>query len=74
MQHYNDRWRAYRKNIAQYMGTRNAVTSFQPMQEEENRRFLKGVLNQPEKLMDHIRTYVFSDTFYSHLSDHNYIM
>ena len=55
MQHYNDRWRAYRKNIAQYMGSRNAITGFQPMQQEETHRFLKNVLDDPAKLMDHIR-------------------
>ena len=55
-QHYTDRFRAYRKNIHNTIGTKNAVSRYYPHQETEVRRFLYRVLEEPEKLLHHIRT------------------
>ncbi|KAI5123170.1 hypothetical protein M0805_000871 [Coniferiporia weirii] len=55
-QPYSDRFRAYRKNIQQVMGTKAAVSKFYPHQDVEVRRFILRVLEEPEKLNQHIRT------------------
>lgn len=52
----NDCFRAHRKSFRQAIGTRSAVTGFQSLQTAEARRFLFRVLEDPEKLQDHIRT------------------
>ncbi|THG94402.1 hypothetical protein EW145_g8146, partial [Phellinidium pouzarii] len=55
-QHYSDRFRVYRKNISQVMGTKAAVSRFYPHQDVEVRRFIFRILEDPEKLQQHIRT------------------
>ena len=52
----NDRFRAYRKQIAQAMGSNNALAKFIPLQEIEVSRFLLRTLQRPEDLVKHIRT------------------
>ena len=56
MQHYSPRFRAYRKNIYQLMGSKNALTKFNPLIEEETRRTLIRIVEDPQQLMGHIRT------------------
>lgn len=63
-QHYTDRFRAYRKNIHAVMGSKSAVSRFYPLQDVEVRRFLLRVLEEPENLLHHIRTWVCYFCFY----------
>ncbi|KLO12343.1 cytochrome P450 [Schizopora paradoxa] len=56
MQHYSPRFRAYRKNIYQLMGSKNAINKFNPLIEEETRRTLIRIVEDPQQLMGHIRT------------------
>ena len=53
---YTDMFRAYRKSILQSLGTKTAVSRFHPLQEVEVRRFALRVLEEPDKLQQHIRT------------------
>lgn len=55
---YGDRFRTIRKNVHQYLGTGNSMLQHHPMEETEARRFLLRVLKSPNKLADHIRTFV----------------
>ena len=55
-QMYSDRFRAYRKNIHAILGSKMAVSKFYPLQEVEVRRFALRVLEQPENLIQHVRT------------------
>ena len=57
---YSDRFRAQRKNIHAVIGTKAAVSRFFELQEAEVRRFLFRVLESPEELLHHIRTFVSS--------------
>lgn len=51
----SDLWRASRKNIHQVLGTKAAVARFYPLQEVEARRFVFRVIEEPRKLLQHIR-------------------
>ena len=55
-QMYSDRFRAYRRAIHGVMGTKAAVARFYPHQDVEVRRFILRVLDDPERLQQHIRT------------------
>lgn len=55
---YNERFRVYRKNMSRIIGSRNAVSQFNGLQEAEVGHFLLHVLNNPDKLTEHIRRYV----------------
>ncbi|KIK38430.1 hypothetical protein CY34DRAFT_809316, partial [Suillus luteus UH-Slu-Lm8-n1] len=52
---YGDRFRQYRKNIHQIMGSRAALNVYHLIEEIETRRFLKRVFSNPEQLQAHIR-------------------
>ena len=56
-QMYSERFKAYRRNVHAILGTRAAVSKFNELQETEARRFALRVLNTPENLTHHIRTY-----------------
>ena len=58
MQHNSSRFRAFRRCIFQAIGTRSAVARHSKFIEVEARRFLLRMLESPEKVMQHIRTYV----------------
>ena len=60
MQHYSSRFRAYRKYIYQTIGTRSAVARHHKLIEIEARRFLLRMLESPENVLQHIRTYARS--------------
>lgn len=53
---YNDRLRQYRKLFSRLFGSRNSTAVFNPIEEEETRRFVRNVLQKPENLVDHIRS------------------
>ncbi|EJC98992.1 cytochrome P450 monooxygenase [Fomitiporia mediterranea MF3/22] len=53
---YSDRFRAYRKNVRMHLGTKQAVSRLNLLQDIEVRRFLLRVLEEPDKLFHHIRT------------------
>lgn len=55
---YTDQLRACRKGIRQIIGTSNALSRLESLQEVETRRFLLRILEEPEseKLRTHIRT------------------
>ncbi|TDL20079.1 cytochrome P450 oxidoreductase OrdA-like protein [Rickenella mellea] len=56
LQPYGHRFRSYRKNIYQLMGTKASVLSqFSELEEKETRRFLRRVLKDPEMLREHVR-------------------
>lgn len=50
------RFRAYRKSLRRFMGTKSAITRFHSIQTIGIRRFLFRVLEDPEKLPEHFRT------------------
>ncbi|KAG2366904.1 cytochrome P450 [Suillus spraguei] len=52
---YGDRWRQYRKNIHQIMGSRAALHVYYPIEEIETRKFLKRVFSNPEQLRAHVQ-------------------
>lgn len=56
MQTYSDQFRAYRKAMHRTIGSKVIVTQFNCLQEVEVRRFLLRVLNDPDGLIQHIRT------------------
>lgn len=55
-QFYNERLRAYRRPIHALVGTKAGVLRYNELQEVEVHRFLLRVLNEPDNLLDHIRT------------------
>ncbi|KAI7776161.1 hypothetical protein LA080_005783 [Diaporthe eres] len=55
-QSYNERFRSYRRPIHALVGTKAGVLRYNELQEVEVHRFLLRVLNNPTKLLDHIRT------------------
>ena len=57
MQTYSDSFRAYRKALHRVLGSKATVALFNPLQEVEIRRFLLRVLDRPDDLVQHIRTY-----------------
>lgn len=58
MQPYSDRFRTYRKVMHRVLGSKVTAARFNPLQEVEVRRFLLRVLDRPNDLVQHIRTYV----------------
>lgn len=55
-QFYNERLRAYRRPIHALVGTKAGVLRYNELREVEVHRFLLRVLNEPDNLLDHIRT------------------
>ncbi|KIK93558.1 hypothetical protein PAXRUDRAFT_144832 [Paxillus rubicundulus Ve08.2h10] len=52
---YGERLRCYRKLFYRMFGSRSSTAAFNPIEEEETRRFLRNVLEQPDSLAAHIR-------------------
>lgn len=55
LSNYNDWFRHHRKWIAQEIGNYGTVQKFHHLIEYETRRFLRCVLNNPERIQAHIR-------------------
>ncbi|KAF9237423.1 cytochrome P450 [Melanogaster broomeanus] len=55
LQQYGERHRQHRKFFHRQIGSRSSIATFYPAEEEETRRFLCNVLNQPDDLVAHIR-------------------
>lgn len=55
---YGPEHRLHRKFMRQQMGTKNLVRQFYDIEDVESRRFLLRVLNRPDDLIKHIKTYV----------------
>ncbi|TDL20075.1 cytochrome P450 [Rickenella mellea] len=55
LQPYGPRFRAYRKNMSQIIGTKSAVSQFALLEEVETRKFLKRVMDNPDGLMWHVK-------------------
>ncbi|KIJ04516.1 hypothetical protein PAXINDRAFT_22188 [Paxillus involutus ATCC 200175] len=53
---YGARFRSYRKHFYRMFGNRGSTAIFNPIEEEETRRFLRNVLERPDNLAAHIRT------------------
>lgn len=53
---YGEPLRQQRKYFHRLMGTKASAAAFNPIQEEETRRFLYRVLRNPDRLVDHIRS------------------
>lgn len=56
LQRYDDTLRLHRKCVHNFIGTRNSTSQYESIEEVESRRFLLRVLDDPENLLDHIRT------------------
>ncbi len=52
---YGDRFRAYRKNIAKYIGGTTQVKELHPLIERSTRKFLRKIMTNPDNLMAHLR-------------------
>ncbi|KAF8840876.1 cytochrome P450 [Paxillus ammoniavirescens] len=52
---YGARFRRYRKHFYHMFGNRSSTAIFNPIEEEETRRFLCNVLKRPDNLAAHIR-------------------
>ncbi|KAF9880651.1 cytochrome p450 oxidoreductase [Colletotrichum karsti] len=52
---YNERFRAYRKSIAQIIGSKAVAAQYDNLQEAEAGHFLLHVLDNPKDLRNHIR-------------------
>lgn len=55
---HNSMHRLHRKLMHQTMGTKNLVQKFYGIQDVESRRFLLRVLDDPDNVIAHIKTYV----------------
>jgi cytochrome P450 len=55
LQQYGERLRQHRKFFHRQIGSRNSLATFYPVEEEETKRFLCNVLNEPDDLIAHIR-------------------
>ncbi|KIK81761.1 hypothetical protein PAXRUDRAFT_744781 [Paxillus rubicundulus Ve08.2h10] len=53
---YSGRFHRYRKFLHKMFGSRSSTATCNPIEEEETRRFLSNVLEQPDNLAAHIRT------------------
>ncbi|KAI3319765.1 cytochrome P450 oxidoreductase OrdA-like protein [Xylariaceae sp. AK1471] len=53
---YDDRFRASRKHVHLMIGTRSSIEPYILLQEVEVHRFLFRILQEPDKLLSHIRT------------------
>ncbi|KAF9227072.1 cytochrome P450 [Gyrodon lividus] len=52
---YGERFRLHRKLFHRQMGSKTSLTAFHPVEEEETKRFLCNVLNNPDDLAGHVR-------------------
>ena len=58
LSNYNDWFRQHRKWIAQEIGGHDTVRGYHKLIEYETRRFLRCVLNDPDRTQAHVRKYV----------------
>lgn len=66
---YGDRFRRYRRFFHKLIGSGAAMKQFHPIEEVEARRFIRQVLEDPNKLSAHIRRYCYyskSRSIYAH--------
>ncbi|KAF9227082.1 cytochrome P450 [Gyrodon lividus] len=54
-QQYGERFRQHRKFFHRQIGSRTSLATFYPVEEEETKRFLCNVLNNPDDLAGHVR-------------------
>ncbi|KAF9045406.1 cytochrome P450 [Panaeolus papilionaceus] len=52
---YGDRFRNYRKYFHQTIGSASAMAEFHPVEEQETRKFVKRILQNPDALAEHVR-------------------
>ncbi|KAI0888728.1 putative cytochrome P450 oxidoreductase OrdA-like protein [Annulohypoxylon maeteangense] len=52
---YNNQFRTHRKNMGRIIGTKNAASQFNELQESEVGHFLLHLLNNPEDFMNHAK-------------------
>jgi hypothetical protein len=52
---YGDRFRHFRRLLHQSVGTASSLKRLQPLEESENHRFLRRVMDRPADLAAHIR-------------------
>jgi len=52
---YSNRFRAHRKQMAQILGSKAAVSHFDGLQEVEVGRFLLQILKEPDGVLEHFR-------------------
>ena len=52
---YNDRFKKFRKYIGKFMGTRETMKNFTPLQEKEMAKLMARVMADPDSLVQHIR-------------------
>ncbi|KZV73583.1 cytochrome P450 [Peniophora sp. CONT] len=55
LQHYDDRWRAYRRHFHSFVGARVALKRHSSLLEYEARLLVQRLIASPEKLVDSIR-------------------
>ena len=56
LQHYSDRFREYRKFMAQFMGNKAQVARFNPVTTAATRKFVRNVYDDPDP--DHLQEYI----------------
>lgn len=57
---HNNLFRAQRKIVQQIIGTNSVASQFNVLQEAEVGHFLLHLLESPENLVDHVKTFVSS--------------
>ena len=60
MMPYGARFREYRRMIQKFLGGRGDVARFYALEEQETKKWLKRVLNDPQNVAKHIRTCVLA--------------
>ena len=50
---FGERWSEYRRFLGSFMGSKAKVDAFNPMLEEEVQTYLKNILAEPEKWVEH---------------------
>lgn len=54
---YGERFREYRRMIQKFLGSRTEIAKFYELEEQEAKKWLRRVLNDPQNLQKHIRKY-----------------
>jgi len=65
LSHYGERFRAFRRLLHRFMGTRSAVEHHHDVIARETCRLLARLLDSPEKYIDHLRRYAVLDNYLS---------
>lgn len=58
--HYGERFRAFRRLLHRFMGTRTAVMQHHDVITRQTHRLLTRLLDSPERFLEHLRGYVGS--------------